>query len=67
MPPQKMTPLHYAARNGQLEVVRALLDRGAAVDAKEVSGLGGAGRGPVLGWLESAARAVTLAGVGAAS
>ncbi len=35
--PQGKSPLHDAASNGHAEVVRALLDRGAAVDATDVS------------------------------
>ncbi len=35
--PQGWTSLHYAARKGHLEVVTALLDRGAAVNATKVS------------------------------
>jgi hypothetical protein len=43
-PRQGWTPLHYAARNGQSEVVGALLDKGgAAVNATDVSGRRGAG------------------------
>jgi ankyrin repeat protein len=33
--PGGMTPLHYAARDGRLDIARALLDAGAAIDATD--------------------------------
>jgi ankyrin len=32
------TPLHFAAREGQLDIVKLLLDKGANVDAKDSDG-----------------------------
>lgn len=37
--PGGMTPLHYAARHGHVEVGRLLLDAGAGLDAKEANGI----------------------------
>jgi ankyrin repeat protein len=34
------TPMHYAARKGQIESIKALVAAGADVNAKDVSGLG---------------------------
>ena len=51
--PQDKTPLHLAAMNGHLEVVMALLERGADVDPKDVSFFFFGGGGHSSGCLES--------------
>jgi len=37
--PGGLTPLHYAARDGRLDIVTALLDAGAAIDSREANDL----------------------------